>query len=381
MPNNITMRVLALMLAAVSLLSPAVFAAEGDASREPEETAEAAGTDASVLLPDGSYTPDTFTFSGGTGRVTAECDEVIVKDGKAYAVITVSSANYTYFKANGRTCYTTHAGKTSTATIPVRLNATNTVYGLTTAMSTPHEVAYTVYIHIEGAVAGEDNTTKTAQKIPDLVFLSEDTNKASALFEVYRYEKGYAVINVIDVARYLVVPDGADVPGALDGDIMVVQQPVSNVYVSAPELSDTISSIGADGIAELLTLKGYEDGVQESSGIITAHGVIGFIDAVEKHLSYARTFMNTDVSISARLGGEGAVGPLSWDGKKTNGAILKEIPLLYKYEKGDTVYTILDPTGNITALAEGPTDPFEQMLTAGRIMERHRTSYPCGIRH
>ena len=260
MPNNITMRVLALMLAVVSLLSPAVCAAEGDASREPEETAEAAGTDASVLLPDGSYTPDTFTFSGGTGRVTAECDEVIVKDGKAYAVITVSSANYTYFKANGQTCYTTHAGKTSTATIPVRLNATNTVYGLTTAMSTPHEVAYTVYIHIEGAVAGEDNTTKAAQKIPDLVFLSEDTNKASALFEVYRYEKGYAVINVIDVARYLVVPDGADVPGALDGDIMVVQQPVSNVYVSAPELSDTISSIGADGIAELLTLKGYEDG-------------------------------------------------------------------------------------------------------------------------
>ena len=93
MPNNITMRFLARMLAAASLLSPAVFAAEGDASREPEETAEAAGTDASVLLPDGSYTPDTFTFSGGTGRVTAECDEVIVKDGKAYAVITVSSAN------------------------------------------------------------------------------------------------------------------------------------------------------------------------------------------------------------------------------------------------------------------------------------------------
>ena len=260
MPNNITMRFLALMLAAASLLSPAVFAAEGDASREPEETAEAAGTDASVLLPDGSYTPDTFTFSGGTGRVTAECDEVIVKDGKAYAVITVSSANYTYFKANGQTCYTTHAGKTSTATIPVRLNATNTVYGLTTAMSTPHEVAYTVYIHIEGAVAGEDNTTKAAQKIPDLVFLSEDTNKASALFEVYRYEKGYAVINVIDVARYLVVPDGADVPGALDGDIMVVQQPVSNVYVSAPELSDTILSIDAEGIAGMLTLKGYEGG-------------------------------------------------------------------------------------------------------------------------
>lgn len=85
--------------------------------------------------------------------------------------------------------------------------------------------------------------------------------------------------------------------------------------------------------------KGYEDGVSTRSGIITSKGVVGIIDAVEKHMSYALTFMNTDVSISARLGGEGAVGPLSWDGKKTNGAILKEIPLLYKYEKGDTVYT------------------------------------------
>lgn len=89
----------------------------------------------------------------------------------------------------------------------------------------------------------------------------------------------------------------------------------------------------------MLINKGYEDGVQESSGIITAHGVIGFIDAVEKHLSYARTFMNTDVSISARLGHVGAVGPLVWDGRSTSGAILKEIPLQYKYEPGDTIYT------------------------------------------
>ena len=144
MPNNKTMRVLALMLSAVSLLSPAVFAADGDASREPEETAEAAGTDVSTILPDGIYKPDKFTFSGGTGRVTITCDRVIVKDGKAYAVITINSANYTYFKANGQTYYTTHAGKTSTATIPVRLNTTNTIIGLTTAMSTPHEITYTI---------------------------------------------------------------------------------------------------------------------------------------------------------------------------------------------------------------------------------------------
>ena len=86
-------------------------------------------------------------------------------------------------------------------------------------------------------------------------------------------------------------------------------------------------------------IPGYEDGVRPNSGIITGKGVVGIIDAVEKHHSYALTFMNTDVSISARLGTEGAVGPLVWDGVSSSGAILKEIPLQFKYEPGDTVYT------------------------------------------
>ena len=85
--------------------------------------------------------------------------------------------------------------------------------------------------------------------------------------------------------------------------------------------------------------KGYEDGIQPNSGIITGKGVVGIIDAVEKRHAYALTFMNTDVSISARLGTEGAVGPLVWDGLSSTGAILKEIPLQFKYEPGDTVYT------------------------------------------
>ena len=68
-------------------------------------------------------------------------------------------------------------------------------------------------------------------------------------------------------------------------------------------------------------------------------GVIGIVDAVSRHYSYAISFLNTEVNISSRLGGTGAVGPLAWDGKNTDGAILKEIPLQYRYSPGDTVYT------------------------------------------
>ena len=85
--------------------------------------------------------------------------------------------------------------------------------------------------------------------------------------------------------------------------------------------------------------KGYEDGVIPQSGVITTSGVVGIIDAVERHYSYGLSLMNTGVNISARLGNEGAVGPLTWDGVSMDGAVLKEISLQYKFAPGDTVWT------------------------------------------
>ena len=85
--------------------------------------------------------------------------------------------------------------------------------------------------------------------------------------------------------------------------------------------------------------KGSEDGISAQSGVITGNGIVGIIDAVDKHYSYGLSFMNSGVSISARLGNEGAIGPLVWDGISSDGAILKEIPLQYKFAPGDTVWT------------------------------------------
>lgn len=89
----------------------------------------------------------------------------------------------------------------------------------------------------------------------------------------------------------------------------------------------------------LIIDKGSEDGVVRNSGIITSNGVIGIVDAVSPHYSYAISFLNTELFISARLGESGAIGPLAWDGTSSDGAILKEIPLQFKFEPGDTVYT------------------------------------------
>ena len=85
--------------------------------------------------------------------------------------------------------------------------------------------------------------------------------------------------------------------------------------------------------------KGSEDGIKPQSGIITSKGVIGIIDAVDRHYSYGISFMNAGMSVSARIGSSGAVGPMTWDGISTNRAILKEIPLQNKFSPGDTVWT------------------------------------------
>ena len=89
----------------------------------------------------------------------------------------------------------------------------------------------------------------------------------------------------------------------------------------------------------LIINKGSENGITEGSGIITGKGAVGVIDAVSENFSYARSFKNHGMNISARLGRNGAVGPVSWDGYSNDGAIMREIPHHMEFTPGDTVYT------------------------------------------
>lgn len=89
----------------------------------------------------------------------------------------------------------------------------------------------------------------------------------------------------------------------------------------------------------LIIDKGSDDGVAPQDGIITSCGVVGIVEAVGDHYAYAISLRNKQMSISTRLGLTGASGPMSWDGRSARGAILREIPLQYRFEAGDTVYT------------------------------------------
>ena len=89
----------------------------------------------------------------------------------------------------------------------------------------------------------------------------------------------------------------------------------------------------------LILDKGKVDGVVVNSGIITRMGAVGIVESVSDHYSYAIAFTNHNISISTRVGKEGVVGPLSWDGIHSNRGILKEIPLHIDIQPGDTVFT------------------------------------------
>lgn len=100
---------------------------------------------AAIALADGTYTIE-LDFAGGSGKshVLTPCT-LKVENGAATATIVWSSEKYDYMVVDGQRydVLTTEGG--STFEIPVRaLDTELTVIGDTTAMSTPHEIEYTL---------------------------------------------------------------------------------------------------------------------------------------------------------------------------------------------------------------------------------------------
>ena len=85
--------------------------------------------------------------------------------------------------------------------------------------------------------------------------------------------------------------------------------------------------------------KGAKDGIKNGAGVITPSGAIGIVDAVSDNYSYVISFQNYNMNIIARIGKDGRHGPMSWDGIRSNGAILREIPHHLEIIPGDTIYT------------------------------------------
>ena len=358
--------------------------------------------------------PAFFSFSGGTGKVTITCPEVTIKsqtsnqisnqissqtstqingqisDGEkdknrdkiAEAVLVFSSPHYEWVKSDGIEYLPDNTEEsnreTSIFTIPVLLDEEMKISALTTAMSEPHEIEYTIFISLNeetqdspntdalenidtsektdapekaDAPEGTDTSEKTgaleksetsilpdsedeeiyerekpeshtAPEIPGLTFVSEKELAYAEAFAVYNYraaESGIAqdavsnntpggvtidsagdtsgnittdaasdsstdgLFRLIDVygnggARYLLVPEGAEIPeelqkalqqeqqktlrgekdspaninknkntdsSAITGKITVLQAPLDNLYVAATSSMALFDAAGA----------------------------------------------------------------------------------------------------------------------------------------
>ena len=175
---------------------------------ESDTSGSTSHVDSGTTLKDGVYTPDRFTWSGGTGKVQITCNKVTIKNGQAYATLVFSSDHYQYVKANGNKYYTTKGGGSATVVIPVALNQNNKIIGMTDKMSVAHEIEYTIFIYLAAAnggtsANGTDASTSSNQKLdeqaPEIIGLeyqSETKLDYAEYFKIYHYDQGIVLLEI-----------------------------------------------------------------------------------------------------------------------------------------------------------------------------------------
>ena len=104
-------------------------------------------------VEDGSYTIE-LTMEGGASIQSPT--QITVADGAATAILEWSSPNYDYMLVNGEKYLPVNTEGNSVFEVPVEaLDVPLTMIGDTVAMSTPHEVEYTVTFHSETLESAE----------------------------------------------------------------------------------------------------------------------------------------------------------------------------------------------------------------------------------
>ena len=269
-----------------------IMAAVGCTSQKTEQTVNSEET---------QYCWATVTLEGGSGKASVESPcPVLERSGELLAVITWSSSHYDFMVIDGEKILPVNTEGNSKFEIPLKSVARSSdtsqtaslpedcemqVQADTTAMSTPHLVDYTLSFHFfetkeEAESAGEtrkeaDSTGETQQEedstdatqeeaaatsdikeapeLSGLQYLSKDENEYAKCFAIYRYENGYAVLAVDDGRRYLIVPEGAEVPNIgqisdhQDSDLIILHQPLDRIYLAASAVMCQFDEIGAVG--------------------------------------------------------------------------------------------------------------------------------------
>lgn len=239
---------------------------------------------------DGTYQMEVELF-GGSGRASVTSPaKVEIKDGKAVATLEWSSPNYDYMVVDGEKYLPVNTEGNSVFQIPVEaFDQDIAVIADTVAMSTPHEIEYTLNFHAgeNGQNAAKADTTEQedadgAEKGQQTAAVGENPAKTAAApltydhsmelsyaenFAVDYYEGGYKLLTTrLNGDRILIVPKHQQAPEDAEalvspsaegkpGKLIVLQEPVKNLYLVASSVMDMFAQLDSMDAISMCGLK------------------------------------------------------------------------------------------------------------------------------
>ena len=239
---------------------------------------------------DGTYQME-VELLGGSGRASVTSPaKVEIKDGKAVATLEWSSPNYDYMVVDGEKYLPVNTEGNSVFQIPVEaFDQDIAVIADTVAMSTPHEIEYTLNFHSgeNGQNAAKTDTTGQedadgAEKGQQTAAVGENPAKTAAApltydhsmelsyaenFAVDYYEGGYKLLTTrLNGDRILIVPKHQQAPEDAEalvspsaegkpGKLIVLQEPVKNLYLVASSVMDMFAQLDSMDAISMCGLK------------------------------------------------------------------------------------------------------------------------------
>ena len=239
---------------------------------------------------DGTYQMEVELF-GGSGRASVTSPaKVEIKDGKAVATLEWSSPNYDYMVVDGEKYLPVNTEGNSVFQIPVEaFDQDIVVIADTVAMSTPHEIEYTLNFHAgeNGQNAAKADTTGQedsdgAEKGQQTAAVGGNPAKTAAApltydhsmelsyaenFAVDYYEGGYKLLTTrLNGDRILLVPKHQQAPKDAEalvspsaegepGKLIVLQEPVKNLYLVASSVMDMFAQLDSMDAISMCGLK------------------------------------------------------------------------------------------------------------------------------
>lgn len=130
-------------------------------------------------------------------------------------------------------------------------------------------------------------------------------------------------------------------PGAFyDNSHQIVSVSDSNKKQIYSYIPCRVINISTNKLNNYITInKGSLQGIKPRMAVVSPEGIVGIVKQVTLHFSSVITLLHQDLEVSGRIGIEGFVGSVYWDGKDPKYAKLKEIPKQIVIKNGDKVTT------------------------------------------